>query len=60
MGAGSRSVLKRSSPKSISLRTTVPLAIVEQLDLKEGDVLDWEISFIEGEKVVIVRKVEER
>ena len=59
MAPGSKSVLARANPKTISLRTTVPLAIVEQLDLKEGNVLDWEIQFLEGKKVVVVKKVEE-
>ena len=59
MAPGSKSVLARANPKTISLRATVPMAIVEQLDLKEGDVLDWEIQFVEGKKVVIVKKVEE-
>ncbi len=40
-----------------SLRTTVPIAIIEQFGLKAGNELDWEITFIEGKKAVLVRKI---
>ena len=54
---GSRSKVAKASPISESLRTTIPMGVVEQLDLKVGDVLDWDIRS-EGEtKYIIVRKV---
>ena len=58
MPVGSKSKLANARPGSPSLRTTVPQGIVDQFNLKVGDELDWEISFIEGKKILIVRKVE--
>jgi bifunctional DNA-binding transcriptional regulator/antitoxin component of YhaV-PrlF toxin-antitoxin module len=57
MGAGSRSKVTKVSDRTRAMKTNIPIGIVEQLNLKDGDYLDWEITFIEGEKVVIVRKV---
>ncbi len=37
----------------------VPIVMMRQFGLKEKDMLDWEINFIEGKKVVIVSKDEE-
>ncbi|GIU71208.1 MAG: hypothetical protein KatS3mg003_0687 [Candidatus Nitrosocaldaceae archaeon] len=42
-----------------SLRATVPEGIVEFLDLKAGDKLEWKMEIINGEKVAIVRKVKQ-
>ncbi len=39
-----------------SLRTTVPMSIVRQLDLKEGSYLDWELDKTDGEWIVTIRK----
>ncbi len=47
-----------TNPNSKSLRTTVPIGVISQFGLKEGDRLDWEISFLEGRKVLVVRKVD--
>lgn len=40
-----------------SLRTTVPISVIEQLDLNPGDVFDWDIRSQNGDKYVIVKKV---
>lgn len=40
-----------------SLRATVPEGIVAFLELKEGNKLNWKMEIIDGERVVIVRKV---
>jgi len=47
-------VLSKATPKSKSLRTTVPIGIVKQFDLKEGDKLKWEIKAQSGELVIVV------
>ena len=39
-----------------SLRTTVPMPILKQLDLTENDRLDWDMDKIDNEWVVTIRK----
>ena len=39
-----------------SLRTTVPMSIVKQLKLTEGDYLSWELDKEDGEWIVTIRK----
>lgn len=51
-----KSKLNPNSPDSISLRTTVPESIVETLNLKKGDTLDWSIENREGQMLAIVKK----
>lgn len=46
-----------ASPKTKSLRATVPEGIVAFLGLQAGDQLDWLMHVVEGERVVIVSKV---
>ena len=50
------SVLHFATPKSNSLRTTVPAYIVNQLNLKKGDKLNWGIE--NGAVVIQVAKPE--
>jgi len=40
-----------------SLRATIPEGIVAFLDMKAGDVLDWKMDILNGERIVIVRKL---
>jgi S-adenosylmethionine hydrolase len=40
-----------------SLRTTIPMSIVRQWKLKEGDELDWEWKVIEGKMMLVVSKI---
>jgi hypothetical protein len=56
MGAGSKSKLVRANPRTTSLQAVVPKGVIEQMGFKDGDILDWEISFLEGKKALIVRK----
>ena len=51
--------LAKANPQSTSIRTTVPNAVVQQLNLEVGDRLDWDIRSEDGKKYVIVSKVEE-
>jgi len=50
------SALQPATPKSNSLRTTVPVSIVNQFDLKKGDKLNWAIE--NGSVVIQVTKQE--
>jgi bifunctional DNA-binding transcriptional regulator/antitoxin component of YhaV-PrlF toxin-antitoxin module len=38
-------------------RTTIPATLARLLDIKPGDVLDWDIEIRDKEKVLVVRKV---
>jgi bifunctional DNA-binding transcriptional regulator/antitoxin component of YhaV-PrlF toxin-antitoxin module len=52
---GEITVLSKATTTSKSLRTTVPSGIVNQLNLKEGNKLEWEIRAENGRLVVVVR-----
>ena len=52
---GEKTTLTKASTKSDSLRTTVPAGIVHQLDLKEGDRLNWNLKAENGTLIVIVK-----
>jgi len=49
-----KSTLTRASPKSESLRATVPKAIVSFLKLNEGDTIEWEMEMKNGDRIAIV------
>jgi hypothetical protein len=46
---GEVTTLAKNSPKFASLRTTIPMNIVRQWQLKEGSKLDWSWEVINGE-----------
>uniref|UniRef100_A0A7J2TAV3 AbrB family transcriptional regulator n=1 Tax=Ignisphaera aggregans TaxID=334771 RepID=A0A7J2TAV3_9CREN len=46
-------VLTKATPRSNSLRTTVPSSIVKLFDLKEGDKLRWDVR-VEHNKLIVV------
>lgn len=48
-------MLTRATSKSKSLRTTIPMGIVKQFNLSEGDKLNWEIRAENGELIIVVR-----
>jgi len=50
-------VITRATSKSKSLRTTIPMGIVKQFNISEGDKLDWEIRAENGELVIIVKPI---
>ena len=54
---GERTVLTKATPRTNSLRTTVPIFIVKQFNLKDGDMLDWELSVVNGELAIVVKPV---
>jgi len=47
--------LTKAASRGMSLRTTVPMWIVRQFNLSEGDKLFWEIRAEGGELIIIVR-----
>jgi hypothetical protein len=54
---GEITIANKASSKFASLRTTIPMSIVRQWRLKNGDKLDWEWKVIEGQMSLVVTKV---
>jgi hypothetical protein len=42
-----------------SLKTTIPMSVIKQWDLKPQDKLSWKWKVIDGEMVVLVTKYDE-
>lgn len=53
---GEITTLAKNSPKFASLRTTVPMSVVKQWKLEEGDKLEWEWKVIDGEMALVIKK----
>jgi bifunctional DNA-binding transcriptional regulator/antitoxin component of YhaV-PrlF toxin-antitoxin module len=51
--------LTKAGRDGLSLRTTFPASIKNQLDLKEGDSLNWELDKIKDEWVIIVKPIKQ-
>jgi hypothetical protein len=51
---GELTILAPATSRSQSLRTTVPIGIIRQLGLKEGDGLVWELRPNENQLIVVV------
>lgn len=51
---GEVTILANATSKSQSLRTTVPIGIIRQLGLKEGDRLLWELKPNKDQLIVVV------
>lgn len=60
MSAPLKSTTTFASPKTKSLRATVPEGIVAFLDLQNGDMLDWKMEFKNGDRLVEVRKAKKK
>jgi len=52
---GFTTTIAKASTVSNSYRTTVPAAVINQFNLKEGDKLDWTLKAENGELIVIVK-----
>jgi len=52
---GEITVLTKATSKSKSLRTTIPISIVKQFNLSEGDKLNWELRAEGGELIIVVK-----
>jgi Antidote-toxin recognition MazE, bacterial antitoxin len=57
---GEVTTIAKASSNYASLRTVVPMPIVRQWSLKEGDRLDWSWEVRNNEMLVVIRKVEQR
>ncbi|ALV62986.1 hypothetical protein ADU37_CDS12870 [Thermococcus sp. 2319x1] len=57
---GEITMLTKATSKSKSLRTTIPMGIVKQFNLSEGDKLNWEIRAEGGELIIVVRPLKEK
>ena len=57
---GEITMLTKATSKSRSLRTTIPMGIVKQFNLSEGDRLNWEIRVQDRELIIIVRPLKEK
>ena len=55
---GYKSSVAKASNKSPSVRTTIPEKLAQELKIKPGDVLDWEVSQEKGKQIMKVRKLE--
>ena len=55
---GEVTTLAKNSPKFASLRTTIPMNMIRQWDLKPGSKLDWSWEVVNGEMVIVVRRKE--
>jgi hypothetical protein len=53
---GEITTISRASSNFASLRTVIPMSIINQWKLKEGDKLDWEWQVLKGEMVLVVKK----
>ena len=56
---GEKTVLSVATSTSKSLRTTVPIGIVRQFRLKEGDQLEWQLEVLNGNMVIVVKPVKQ-
>lgn len=54
---GEITALNKATTKSKSLRTTIPMGIVKQFNLSEGDKLNWEIRVEGGELIIVVKPI---
>lgn len=52
-----KSKVHPNTPTSPSLRTTIPMAVVEILGLEKGDSIDWQVENRDGKIIVLVSKV---
>ena len=52
---GEKTTLTRASPKTESLRTTVPFSIVKHFGLKEKDELYWRLDIESNDFVIKVK-----
>ena len=56
-GQGDITTITRATSTSQSLRTTIPMSITRQFNLKVGDLLKWEIQAKESKLFVVVTLV---
>ena len=52
---GFTTTIAKASTVSNSYRTTVPAAVINQFNLKEGDKLDWTLKAENGDLIIVVK-----
>jgi bifunctional DNA-binding transcriptional regulator/antitoxin component of YhaV-PrlF toxin-antitoxin module len=52
---GEITALSIANTKRESLRSTVPMSIVKQFNLKRGDKLEWTLKAEGGEMIIVVK-----
>jgi len=57
---GEITTVSRASSNFASLRTVIPMSIIKQWKLKEGDKIDWEWEILKGEIVLVIKKAKMR
>jgi len=57
---GEITVLTKATSNSKSLRTTIPIGIVKQFNLSEGDKLNWEMRAESNELIIVVKPLLEK
>jgi hypothetical protein len=54
---GEITTVSKASSNFASLRTVIPMSIIKQWKLKEGDKIDWEWEVLKGEMVLVIKKL---
>jgi bifunctional DNA-binding transcriptional regulator/antitoxin component of YhaV-PrlF toxin-antitoxin module len=54
---GETTTLTPAKTNSTSLRTTVPMSIVRQFNLKPKDKLNWKFEAKDGNMIIVVRPI---
>ena len=54
---GQITTLTKANKTSQSLRTTVPMGIIKQFGLKEGDKLKWRLEAMNNKLVIVIEPV---
>ena len=57
---GEVTVITKATTKGRSLRTTIPIGIVRQFNLSEGDKLNWENRAENGDLIIVVKPLKEK
>lgn len=55
--AAFKTKLGKARPEGDFLRTSVPMGIVRQLQLKEGDELTWKLEIRDNDFIIVVKPV---
>ena len=58
-GTGTETTIASARSESRSLRTTIPVFVVEQLGLTEGQKLDWKVDKVDGEWIAVFKEKKE-
>ena len=57
---GFKTTIAKASTIANSYRTTVPAAIMNQFNLKEGDKLDWNLKVENGKLLILVKTMKSK